>query len=61
MDGGITCTKKGKSGNLCVCVGDREDNSKPFSMLSGKRWCYSYVLFFPQVFVGSPMCLIIER
>ena len=66
-DGGITCTKKGKSGNLCVCVGGggREDNSKPFNvanagMLSGKGWCHSYFLFLLQIFVGSPMYLIIE-
>ena len=52
---------------ICVCVGGggREDNSKPFNvanagMLSGKGWCHSYFLFLLQIFVGSPMYLIIE-
>ena len=52
MKGSPIKKKKGKSGNLCVCVWGREDKSKPFSvanagMLSGKGWCHSYLLFLP--------------
>ena len=49
-DGGITYTKKKAKVVICVCVGGREDKSKPFSvanagMLSGTGWCHSYLLF----------------
>ena len=49
MEGSPIQKKKAKV-VICVCVGGREDKSKPFSvanagMLSGTGWCHSYLLF----------------